>query len=63
MSGPINSSKLESSARWTLFGNNGNQLGGRAAVSGTYTVTATAYSGNGGGGTVLATGSIGFTFG
>jgi hypothetical protein len=62
MSGPLNSSKLERSARWTLFGNTGNQLGGRRAVPGTYSVTATAFSGIAGTGDVVATGSITFSF-
>ncbi len=63
MSGPFDASKLENTARWTLFGNNGNRLGGRLAVPGTYTVTATAFTKKHGGGTVLATGSVTFTFG
>ncbi len=63
MSGPFNASKLESSARWTLFGNTGNRLGGRRAVPGTYSVTARAFSGTGGSGDVLATGSVTFSFG
>lgn len=62
MSGPLNSSKLENSARWTLFGNTGNSLGGRAAVPGTYSVTAQAFSGDRGGGDLLATGSVSFSF-
>ncbi|MFW2382599.1 MAG: hypothetical protein ACN4GZ_12635 [Acidimicrobiales bacterium] len=63
VSGPINSSKIEGSARWTLFGNNGNNLGGRPALPGTYTAVAKAYSGKNGTGSLLATGSVTFTFG
>ncbi len=61
VNGPITSSKIESTARWTLFGNTGDSLTGGSALPGTYTATAQAFDGRSGRGTLLAAGSVTFT--
>ncbi|MGV3504496.1 MAG: InlB B-repeat-containing protein [Adhaeribacter sp.] len=51
LSGTVNKTQLESGAPYTLYGDNGGNYNGWQMPVGNYTLTATPYTGSGGGGT------------
>ncbi len=60
LSGPVSNTRVENVTPYSLWGDNAGDFAGQSLATGEYTLTATAYSGSGGGGSELGSLTIDF---
>ena len=60
LSGPVSNTRVENIPPYSLWGDTDGNYSGRSLATGEYTLTATAYSDSGGGGTVLGSLTVDF---